>query len=81
MKSSMLLPTCIRVFDIFLWVAKYYFELCSDLVILPLKMLYTIYYVTLVNKTDSETETTKQETNAALIISKLKMGLPLDFKN
>ena len=56
MKSSMLLPTYIRVFDIwFLWVAKYYFELCSDLAIPLLKMLYKLYYVTVVNKTETET--------------------------
>ena len=32
------------------------FELCSDLVIPPLKMLYNLYYVTVMNKSETETE-------------------------
>ena len=34
--------------------AKYYFELCSDLVIPPLKILYQLYYVIVGNKTETE---------------------------
>ena len=55
MKSSMVLPTCIQWFNILwlLWLAKYDFELCSILVIPPLKMLYKLYYVTVVNKIET----------------------------
>ena len=46
---------CQHTSEWLLWVAKYCFELCSDLVIPPLKILYNLYYVTVVNTTETET--------------------------